>query len=374
MIREGRGASLSKLIRHQTHQATETSLPLFCVRFPLGSRTLMRPLWRMRFKLPLLAAAVFVSTFEISPGQTAPAIDLEARKASVANLESHIAQREARLEEIRQDVVTLDARIEKRLDELVKMLAQMTDSQDSKGKISQIKEDAIQGLRNAINLYVTKRKEMRERARTGDETLLGDLEKFDQRIATRVAQIVELSKSFPAHEDVDKYEDGSGGGYWDGYYNEGSRISEEWKQSRRDATQSKKQREEVASAIREGVERLDQRRRSLKELLDNRNPTETARKLYIQELGQIDAQAAFLKQQLAEATLATGGATQQPSLDEAVDIGHLLEDARKDLRADVTNLFRLYDEFARGRTYVNGLKENLAARKAWLEKNAPAGN
>lgn len=328
----------------------------------------------MRFKLPLLAAAVLISTFGIGSGQTSPAIDLEARKASIVNLESHIAQREARLEEIRQDVVTLDARIEKRLDELVKMLAQMTDSQDSKRKISQIKGDAIQGLRNAINLYVTKRKEMRERARTGDETLLGDLEKFDQRIATRVAQIVELSKSFPAHENVDKYEDGSGGGYWDGYYNEGSRISEEWKQSRRDAVQSKKQREEVASAIREGVERLDQRRRSLKDLLDNRNPTEAARKLYIQELGQIDAQAAFLKQQLAEVTISTGGATQQPSLDEAVDIGHLLDDARQDLRADVTNLFRLYDGFARGRTYINGLKENLAARKAWLEKNAPAAN
>jgi len=152
---------------------------------------LMRPVSYMRFNIPLLAATAFIFTFAISSGQTAPAIDLEARKASVANLESHIAQREARLEEIRQDVVTLDARIEK-------------------------------------------------------------------------------------------------------------------------------QREEV--------------------------------------------------------TISTGGATQQPSLDEAVDIGHLLDDARKDLRTDVTDLFRFYDEFARGRTYINGLKENLAARKAWLEKNAPAGN
>ena len=329
----------------------------------------------MRSKLLLLATTVFISIFANSSGQTAPGIDLEARKASVANLESHIAQREARLEEIRQDVVTLDARIEKRLDELVKMLVKMTDSQDSKTKISQIKGDAIQGLRNAINLYVSKRKVMRERTRTGDETLLGDLEKFDKRIATRVAQIVELSKSFPAHEDVSKYEGGSGGGgYWDGYDHEDSRISEEWKQSRRDNAQGKKQRDEINTAIGEGIERLDQRRRSLKDQLDNRNPSEAARKLYTQELGQIDAQAAYMKQQLTELAISTGGATQQPSLDEAVDIGHLLEDARKDLRADVTNLFRLYDEFACGRTYINGLKENLAARKAWLEKNAPPEN
>ena len=57
-----------------------------------------------------------------------PATDLEARKASVANLEAHIAQREERLEEWRKDIAALDARIEKRVDELVKMLAGITDS------------------------------------------------------------------------------------------------------------------------------------------------------------------------------------------------------------------------------------------------------
>ena len=39
-----------------------------------------------------------------------PAIDLEARKASVANLEAHITQREKRLAEWGKDIVELDAR------------------------------------------------------------------------------------------------------------------------------------------------------------------------------------------------------------------------------------------------------------------------
>ncbi|MEY4568961.1 MAG: hypothetical protein RLZZ398_400 [Verrucomicrobiota bacterium] len=316
---------------------------------------------------------MFISTFGISSGQTSPATDIEARKASVVNLESHITQRESRLEELRLDIATLDGRIEKRLDEVVKMLADTTDSQDSKRKVSQLKLDAIHGLRRSIDLYAAKRKEMSERIKKGDEAALADLGKFDQRINNRIAQIVELSKSFPAHEDVKKY-DSEGGSYWDGYDNESSRISEEWKQSRRDSVQGKKQRDEINAAIREGIERLDQRSRSLQDALANRNPSDSARKLYTQELGQIDAQSENLKKQLSEITMSSGGATRQPSLDEAIDLGQLLDDARKDLRSDISTLFRLYDGFDRERARLAELKENLSARKAWLDKNPPAGN
>ncbi len=255
---------------------------------------------------------------------------------------------------------------------MVKMLSDTRDSQDSRTRISQIKREAITGLRRAIDLYVNKRKEVAERVRKGDESALGDLGKFDQRISTRVAQIVELSKSFPAHEDLKKYES-EGSDYWNGYYHENTRISDEWKQNRRDNSQSKVQRDEVTTAIREGIERLDQRRRTLKDMLDNRKPSESARKLYTQELGQIDAQIENLNSQLVDVSLPTGGATRAPSLDEAVDIGQLLDDARKDLRADVSALFQLYDSYDKERFRVSEMKENLAARKEGLEKNAPSG-
>lgn len=327
----------------------------------------------MTSKSKLAAATLFLTIFGPALAEPAPVIDLEARKASVVNLEAQIALREARLEEVREDIKTLDARIEKRMDSVVKMLADTRDSQDSKTRISQIKQGAINGLRRAIDMYVNKRKEVAERVKKGDESALGDLEKFDKRISTRVAQIVELSKSFPAHEDVKKYES-EGGDYWHGYYHENTRISEEWKQSRRDNAQGKVLRDEVTAAIKEGIARLDQRRRSLQDALDNRKPSEVARKLYIQELGQIDAQTENLNAQLAEMALPTGGATRTPSLDEAVDMGQLLDDARKDLRGDVSKLFQLYDSFDKERYRLGEMKENLAARKEWLGKNAPASN
>jgi hypothetical protein len=37
----------------------------------------------------------------------------------------------------------------------------------------------------------------------------------------------------------------------------------------------------------------------------------------------------------------------------------------------VASLFRAYDQYAKGRAHLEGLKKNLAARKEWLEKNTP---
>ena len=178
----------------------------------------------MDIKLFQIAFALTLAPIGLAQEPTAPAaIDMEARKASVVTLESHIAQREQRLADLGQDIVTLDARIEKRVDELVKMLANLRDSQDSKTRISKVKQEAMDALKRGIGLYVNKRKEIRERVRTGDETSLGDLGKFDERISKRVDQIVELSKSFPASQDVDKYKS-EGGSYWNGYYYENSSM------------------------------------------------------------------------------------------------------------------------------------------------------
>lgn len=297
-------------------------------------------------------------------------IDLEARKLSVANLESHIAQREQRLAEWGNDIVELDARIEKRIDSLVTMLAGLRDSQQSRTAVTKMKKEAIEGLRRGIDLYVAKRKEVREHIRTGDDAALGDLGKFDQRIIKRVDQIAELAKSVPAHKDLDKYVSDGGGSYWNGYYEENTRISEEWKQNRRDGTQADKMREDTTKALRESLDRLDQRRRSLKDLLANRTLTESARNLYQSELGQIDAYEDHLNARLRDVTTHTAaGPTQAVGLEQAHDIEALLDDARRDLREDVARLFRSYDQFSEGRAYLESLKANLAARKEWLEKN-----
>jgi chromosome segregation ATPase len=316
----------------------------------------------------LLTGALVIIPFAGLITEETPISDLEVRKASVANLETHITQREERLAEWAKDIQELDARIEKRVDELVKMLAGITDSKESRMRVSQLKKESIEGLKRGIEMYVAKRKEVREKIRAGDDSSLGDLDKFDQRIIKRVDQITELAKSIPTHQDVAKYES-SGRSYWNGYYDENSRISEEWRQNRRDSLQSDKQRDDVSKALRDTIDRLDQRRRSLNDLLANREITESARQLYYTELGQIDAFEDHLNAQLRDLTTNTTTGGKAVGRDQAHDVEMLIDDARKDLREDVASLFRAYDQFAKGRAYLEGLKENLAARKEWLEKN-----
>ena len=302
--------------------------------------------------------------------KTAPAeeMSMEDRKASVTNLETHIAQREVRLAEWSSDIVDLDARIENRVNELVKMLAGLRDSKESRTKVNQLKKDAIEGLKRGIDLYVAKRKEIREKVRTGETAALGDLGKFDKRIFTRVDQIAELTKSIPTHQDVDKYES-DGGSYWNGYYRENSRISDDWRQNRRDTIKSDKFRGDTTKALNGTLERLDQRRRSLKDLMANRKLTDSAKDLYTSELGQIDAYEDHINSQLRDITTATGGGGKAIGRNQAHDVGNIIDDARKDLREDVSRLFRAYDKFANGRSYLEGLKTNLQARKDCLEKN-----
>jgi hypothetical protein len=83
-----------------------------------------------------------------------------------------------------------------------------------------------------------------------------------------------------------------------------------------------------------------------------------------------------LKTRLDEVTAGTADkGTKAIGRDQAHDVESLIADARVDLREDVSRLFRSYDQFVRGRAYLEGLKQDLIARKEWLEKNAaePSG-
>ena len=303
--------------------------------------------------------------------ETAAAVnDIEARRQSVVDLEKHIAQREQRLSEWGKDIVELNTRIENRVDELVKLLAGLRDSQDSRRKVTQIKKEAIEALQKGIERYKSKRKEIREMVRTGSGEALGDLCKIDEHIIKRVDQIAELTKSIPAHEDVEKYES-DGGSYWNGYY-DGGRVSEEWKQNRRDASASDLQRKQTAEALEKAIKRLEDRRKSLKSQLAEGGLSDAAKTLYTAELGQVDAYKDHLESLQGEVVASGGAAGGRPvGLDQAQDIENMIEDARTDLREDAARLFRSYDQFVRGRHYLEDLKKNLAARKAWLQENDP---
>ncbi len=327
---------------------------------------------------------------DVAP-QAAP-IDMAARRQSVENLKGHIAAREARLVEIAADIRSLDARNEKRIDAIVSTLQGMTDSEDSKTRINALKAEVIGGLRKSITIYQQKRSEVFERLRTDKtvsmEALTKDMDRFDARTKKRMDQIMELAKSMPEHKDVEKYESG-GGDWWDGYYYENSRVSDEWKQNRRQGVATEVNRRELRQALDKAIADQQSRRDSIAGLLKDRQLSDASRALQERELGRTDAMLDNLRQELVSLTLpntssavvidtsastpTSSGGEGTADADDAVAMKDLLNDSRKDISRDFWDILSKYGQAARERDKIIALKANLAAREKWLAENATKG-
>ena len=145
-------------------------------------------------------------------------------------LKNYIAQREARFGTLKEDLLTMDERMEKQIEDIVRNLASLKDSNDSRTRVANMKEDVIKGLMRTVSSYKTKRVELFERMRKQSDVSPDELNKnmkaFDDRIAKRIDQVMEIAKSTPGHLDLKKYES-YGDSSYNGYHNENSRVSED---------------------------------------------------------------------------------------------------------------------------------------------------
>lgn len=319
--------------------------------------------------------------------------DFAARRQSVVNLQAHIASREQRLTEIATDIRALDDRNEKRIDSIVRLLSETKDSQETKTRINALKADVIAGLRKSITIYQQKRADILSRMRADKslpmQALTKDMDRFDERTKLRVDQIMALAKSMPASESVEKYES-DGGSYWNGWFEENTRISEDWKQNRRQGVATGKNLRELREALEKSINSLEARKASTEDMLQNRKLSDAERAIQQQELGRTDAVLANLKQQLVGLAIPgkTGGAsgsegdrydTSTPAEnavneDSAAELKDRLEDARGDISRDFWDILRKYAQAANERDKIIALKANLDAREKWLAEHDKGEN
>lgn len=301
-------------------------------------------------------------------------IDLEARRQSVVTLEQHIEQRQERLQELAEDIRQLDARTEKRIDRIIAKLSEVTDSQDSKTRITRLKGKVIRGLAKTIELYGRKRATTLERERSEHATplpgLQEDMKRIDERIEKRVDEIIALARTLPAPEDVEKYESDGGSYYWDGWYDERTRISEEWRQNRRQSVATDKERREIGQQLEASIQSLQSQHDRIQAQLDNGQLGERERAVQLAELGRVSARLDRRRGELAEIALPGGdGGAVAVDKREADALARLVEDSADDLAGDLWEVLRKYDEAVTERDQIARLQENLEARKKWLEEH-----
>lgn len=295
-------------------------------------------------------------------------------RESIANLEAHITQREERMQETVDDILDLDERVEDGIDDLVDVLANSADSEESRTRVANVKEEAIAGLKKMIEFYRQKRGTVREELRTGSTnipagTLENDVNIFDERIEKRVKQIVALTASFTQNEEVEKYEvTDSYAGWWGTTWNN-EEISESWKQNRRDVHKTDVNRKEVMEALSKSLQDLDQRQKYLEEKLKGDTITDTERALYESDVRRITETIRSRQDEMIRLNSADRPDTRKIGRDEAYDLGRMLEDTRSDLRSDFFLIFQRYDELNKLRAQIATMKESLAARKAYLAEH-----
>ena len=296
------------------------------------------------------------------------------RLRSVETLKAHIAEREARFETLRKDLLALDARTEEQIDRIVGTLSSMRDSESSKTRVAKVKTDIMDALVRTIWAYRQKRTEIYETMRKEQTVPLEELEKtlaaFDTRIGKRIEQVMKLAKSFPGHVDTEKY-DSYGGSYHHGWHEENTRISDEWRQNRRNTPAGRTARREIIEEMEKAIATNESRRAALADNLSNRKLSEQDRVVQGEELGRLDAKIDNLKSQLRELALPTAGGTREVSNTEAHDATMLLDDTRADLARDFSEIMRKYGDLVAGRARIFALKSNLQAREEWLTKNPP---
>ncbi len=219
------------------------------------------------------------------PAETAPEIDIEARRQSIVNLEQHIVEREARLAEISEDIIRLDNRIEERVGKIVDKLKTLKDSKDSKLRVAQTKEQVIAGLREAIQAYdITRRRLKEELAKANPavpkDTLTSDVKVFDEKIEKRVDQIMAITNSLATHKDYAKYIRTRRSGRWGGT---STRKNPDYYHNRKQTTRSNQDRKAIGDAIMDSIEDLQRKNRDLETKLKTGNLPEVQRSLLREE-------------------------------------------------------------------------------------------
>lgn len=304
-------------------------------------------------------------------------VDIEARKRTIPVLETRIKEREERLGELAGDIMTLNQRLDSRINKIVDKIASIKDSEESGYRISQIKKQAMEGLGRSIKRLQERRADLILEARknstaTPTEVIEGDAAKFDENVEKRVQQILEISKSYTQSADVEKYQRVAGGGYnygsgWDDDLYE---ISDEWRQNRRDRTMDKVQSDEVIAALKKSIERHENSASDLKANLKSNRYSETDRQLMTMELKRHEKLLEARKEALREMSEVAMPNTASVDRNEAHHLQQSLADTSEDLRRDFDTIFAKYNEYTEEREKVYALKDNLAARKKWLEEHA----
>lgn len=285
-----------------------------------------------------------------------PAVAAPALTPAQAMLKVRLFGQMRRASLLGDEIHNADLRIEARFDSLLTTLRAVSDSKDSHTKVTRMKEETIASLQKSITYYQQKRAWLEEQmvrptfnlTQTQKQSISND---FEERIEKRVQQIVELYKTFPKHEDFERYKTV-------GHYRFGGVIyldSEDYRQNLRLSSQTDTMRKTLIKDMQSNIERLDQENRTLADMASSVSNPEL-REVYGDEQRKNEDLRAVLKQDL-DTIISSPGVPGQPiSGQEAQALDHMIKHSIDALQSEFTLLFTRYAEWLTAASAVNTLR------------------
>ena len=311
-----------------------------------------------------ITALAWLTASSLLCAQEPTTVDPEANRQSVETLNLHLAIREKRLAELTTEIMERAQRTDAHISELVTLLTGIRDSPASRRIVSQVTAEAIGNLRNMIEIYQRERRTIAERLRTDRsapaDALNRDIDTIDALIEKRKTDIVALARSIPGDENLPRLES-TGWGYtsFHGGFYETSRVSDDWRQNRRDRVQSTVQRREVRSALEDSLADLRQRQRRHTTALGGTNLTAPQREIQEQELERVNVMIQQRQEQLVEITAPSEAPEQTASRNEATELRNLIRNSRQDIASDFSQTLRLYRTAAEERQRIHQIRTNI---------------
>jgi hypothetical protein len=178
------------------------------------------------------------------------------------------------------------------------------------------------------------------------------LNALNSRIEKRIAEILELQKSLPSHQDYERYK--VVGSTWAGA--EYAR-NEDYDQNRRVTQYTNTAQKKVLDGLNMSVTALQQQNRNLQaNIAATTEPAQ--RQALMAEMQRNETLMQERQRQRTETLKGQESSTRGVSRKEAANLDQALKQATTDLRADFTTLFARYN------AYIQALTELNAARAA----------
>jgi hypothetical protein len=297
-------------------------------------------------------------------------VDRAQLETYVRVMKGELERAEARAKAVTDQLVSLDADIESRMNHIVSLLSSVRDSADGPGsRMRKAKEEALAGLK-ASAVYYAQQRDLRKKemgnslARIDDEALARDVAALNARIEMRVAQSLDIAASLAQQEEdrVERYQNAD-----TDYSNE----TREFRKVQRDARASVKVKTDLAAVLRASIEKLSRdvkaREDDLKMTADPQRQAQLT-----EDIKTMRQTIAVRRGQIEELLAAPKPSTRPVGGKAAFEMDKMLNEMAVELRSDFAKFKHLVSERDTARARLKPLKERLEKATAMLQMKQPS--